>query len=115
MTTYTRIGHDIPGAEKTGELTETAKAIAIGCHVKWDGCGYPYGSKGEAIPIETRIVALADVFEALTSEQRCKRAWRIEQAAAGIQKQRDRHFGSRLVDLLIDIPPDLQTIRQQQP
>ncbi|MBN7818551.1 two-component system response regulator [Bowmanella yangjiangensis] len=101
-----RVMQDHPeiGAEILGEcdsrLMQMARTVALCHHEKWDGSGYPKGLKGEAIPIEARIVALADVFDALTSARPYKAAWSIEDALAHIREQQGKHFDPALVPLL---------------
>jgi len=112
MQTHAEIGHRILSAEKTSDLMEMAKLIALRHHEKWDGSGYPHQLKGEAIPVEARIVALADVFDALTSKRPYKEAWSVEAALEEINRQRDRHFESRLVDVLLEVLPDIRIIKE---
>ena len=112
MKTHTRIGHRILSAEKSSDLMDMARTIAFSHHEKWDGSGYPGGLIGEAIPIEARIVALSDVFDALTSERPYKKAWSVEDALAEIHRQRDRHFDSKLVDIFLDVLPEILAIRE---
>lgn len=76
----------------TSDLVRIAEAVAGGHHEKWDGTGYPKGITGGNIPIEARIVAIADVFEALCSERPYKRAWPIEEARDHIIAQSGLHF-----------------------
>jgi HD-GYP domain-containing protein (c-di-GMP phosphodiesterase class II) len=71
--------------------------IARGHHEKWDGSGYPAGLKGEAIPLAARIVALADVYDALTSARPYKQPWTHGDALAWIREQSGKHFDPRLV------------------
>ncbi len=96
--------HPIIGAEILGEsdsrLLQIARVVALYHHEKWDGSGYPHGLQGEAIPIEARIVALADVFDALTSKRPYKEAWPVEQALEHIRQQAGKHFDPALVRLL---------------
>lgn len=73
-------------------VLQAGAAIALGHHEKFDGTGYPQGLKGEAIPIFSRIVAVADVFDALTSARPYKPAWELRDAAAHIQAQSGSHF-----------------------
>ncbi len=113
MRTHTTIGYQILNAEKSSDLMDMAKQIALYHHEKWDGSGYPHGLKAEAIPIEARIVALADVFDALTSERPYKRAWSVDEALAEIDRQRDKHFESHLVDVLKELLPDVENVRLQ--
>ncbi|QKK30224.1 response regulator [Rhizobium indicum] len=79
-------------ANSSAELSRVATAIIAGHHEKWDGSGYPKGLSGDAIPIEARIVAVADVFEALCSDRPYKQAWPIEQAYEEIIACSGSHF-----------------------
>lgn len=79
-------------ADADSDLIRTAELIAQSHHEKWDGTGYPNGISGAAIPIEARIVALADVFDALCSERPYKRAWPIDEAYAEILRCSGTHF-----------------------
>ncbi|WP_416305442.1 response regulator [Neptunicella sp. SCSIO 80796] len=96
--------HPLIGAEIIGEcdseLLALAKSVALHHHEKWDGSGYPYGLKGEDIPVEGRIVALADVFDALTTKRPYKDAWPVDETMQYIKQQKGRHFEPLLVDLL---------------
>ena len=80
------------------ELLTMARSIALGHHEKWDGSGYPYGLKGEEIPKAARIVAVADVFDALTSERPYKKAWPINEALTYINEQSGKHFDPEVVE-----------------
>jgi HD-GYP domain-containing protein (c-di-GMP phosphodiesterase class II) len=75
-------------------------------HERWDGQGYPHRIAGEAIPIEARLFAVADVLDALTSERPYKPAFSYEQAAAVIAADRGTHFDPRVVDAFLAIPPE---------
>lgn len=68
-----------------GELAETARAIAVSHHERWDGTGYPAGLRGEEIPLAARIAAVADVFDALLSHRRYKEAWNWEDSVKPIR------------------------------
>jgi len=100
MKKHPEIGAEILG-ESDSDLIELAKIVAMTHHEKWDGTGYPKQLKGEEIPIEGRIVALADVFDALTSVRPYKDAWPIEQAVDFITSQKNKHFDPELVDLFV--------------
>ncbi|HXE37767.1 MAG TPA: two-component system response regulator [Azonexus sp.] len=93
--------HPIMGAEIIGahenELLETARVIALSHHEKWDGSGYPSGLKGEDIPLAGRIVAIADVFDALLSVRPYKPAFSPEQSLALMDTQIGRHFDPELM------------------
>lgn len=79
-------------ADADSDLIHTAELIAQSHHERWDGTGYPNKISGTAIPIEARIVALADVFDALCSERPYKRAWSPEEAYAEIARCSGSHF-----------------------
>ncbi len=91
MKLHAAYGYEIlQGSAST--VLQAGAAIALGHHEKFDGSGYPNGLKGEAIPIFSRIVAVADVFDALTSARPYKAAWTPEAAATYIQQQSGVHF-----------------------
>ncbi|MFC3093929.1 two-component system response regulator [Alteromonas sediminis] len=105
------------GAEIIGEhpspLLQLAKEVAINHHEKWNGKGYPNGLKGEEIPLSARIVAIADVFDALTSERPYKKAWSEEKAVALLKEEAGEHFDPTLVPLFISCLPKVREIQQQ--
>lgn len=88
-------------------LFQASRQIAITHHEKWNGEGYPNGLAGEDIPVFGRIVALADVFDALTSERPYKEAWSVEASLEWIRAQRGEHFDPNLVDAFFGILPDI--------
>lgn len=94
------IGADIIGIQASG-LLQKARIIALTHHEKWDGSGYPYGLAGESIPLEGRITAIADVFDALTSQRPYKSAWSVETAFDFLQQESGKHFDARLVEIFI--------------
>jgi response regulator RpfG family c-di-GMP phosphodiesterase len=77
---------------------ELGATIAHNHHERWDGAGYPRGIAGDAIPLAARIVAVADVFDALTHERVYKHAWPIDEALALMREQRGRHFDPAVID-----------------
>jgi putative two-component system response regulator len=94
-------------------LTASASIIAHQHHEKWDGSGYPKGLKGDAIHIFGRIVALADVFDALTHKRQYKDAWSITDAINYIKENSGSHFDPSLVNILIDnLPEFLEIIKE---
>ncbi|RLT92137.1 HD domain-containing phosphohydrolase [Ketobacter sp.] len=109
--------HPEIGAEILGEsdvpLLQLARSVALHHHEKWDGSGYPFGLQGEAIPIEARIVALADVFDALTSERPYKKAWTVEAALEYVEEQSGRHFDPDLVKIFRASLPDILVIKER--
>ena len=91
----------------TCPLVRLAEQIALTHHERWDGRGYPAGIMGEDIPLVGRIVSVADVFDALTSERPYKRAWSVPDAVAEIVKNRGGQFDPTVVDRFVEILPDL--------
>jgi putative two-component system response regulator len=112
MQSHVEIGVRIIGDHPRGVLA-VAHRIALGHHEKWDGSGYPSGLAGEAIPFEARIVAIADVFDALTSERPYKKAWPVEEALNYLRENRGRHFDPALVDLFLTLMDPVQEIMQR--
>ncbi|MFM2588728.1 HD domain-containing phosphohydrolase [Vibrio sp. TBV020] len=100
MQTHVKIGADIID-NGDSLLLQMAQEIALYHHEKWDGSGYPHGLKGEEIPLSARIVAIADVFDALTSERPYKKAWPIEKAVALLEEEAGTHFDPNLVPIFI--------------
>ena len=84
-------------------LLQLAEQIAQSHHEHWDGSGYTPGVGGEAIPLASRIVAVADVFDALTHARPYKPAWPVEDAIAEISRQRGRQFDPRVVDVFLEL------------
>ncbi|MRV73149.1 response regulator [Duganella sp. FT92W] len=109
MQKHPTIGASIIGDHATGMLA-VAYDVARTHHEKWDGSGYPAGLKGEEIPLAGRIVAIADVFDALTSIRPYKRAWTVEQACDHLLAQRGLHFDPALVDLFLGLIPQAEEI-----
>lgn len=83
------------------DVVVLAAEIAASHHERWDGTGYPAGLRGEAIPLGGRIVAVADVFDALVSERPYKRPWSFEEARAYLQTNAGGHFDPRCVDAFL--------------
>lgn len=94
------------------DLVRTAATITAGHHEKWDGTGYPAGLAGEDIPVEARIVAVADVFDALCSDRPYKPAWPIEEAYAEILAGSGRHFDPACVAAFQARWPEIVEIMQ---
>lgn len=105
--------HILSGSDSP--LIKLAEMIAHTHHEKWDGSGYPCGLKGEAIPIEGRIVAIADVFDALTAIRPYKKAWDVNEAADFILQNASTHFDPGLTYLFTQALPDMLEIRAQFP
>jgi putative two-component system response regulator len=112
MQSHSTIGADIIG-EHTHGMLALARNIALTHHEKWDGSGYPRGLAGEEIPLEGRIVAIADVFDALTSSRPYKEAWPVEEAVQYLRQQRGQHFDAHLVDLFLEHLPEIVEIKER--
>lgn len=111
MKTHTVIGHRILSKSQT-ELFRVAAEVALSHHERWDGTGYPEGLAGESIPQSARIVAVADVFDALTMRRPYKEAWTAEAAFAELRDGAGSHFDPQLVDLFIGIGDEILRIKQ---
>ena len=112
MRSHAEIGAAIIG-EHAGGLLKMARTIALTHHEKWDGSGYPNGLKGEEIALEGRIVAIADVFDALTSERPYKRAWTVEEAIDTMRRDSGAHFDPELIELFVANLPAMLEIKAQ--
>ncbi len=118
MKTHARLGSEaIEQAERDAvqpvAFLAIAKEIAHWHHEKWDGSGYPDGLAGEAIPIPARLMALADVFDALISRRVYKPPMPFEQARDIILGDRGRHFDPDVVDAFLDVFPEFVAIAQR--
>jgi putative two-component system response regulator len=101
MQRHTTVGYEIL-ADSESELLQLAAAIALTHHERWDGNGYPQGLAGEAIPIEGRITAVADVFDALLSDRCYRSALSVEDAVETIRAGRGSHFDPEVADALLE-------------
>ncbi|UQN08206.1 HD-GYP domain-containing protein [Deinococcus sp. QL22] len=110
MQTHTLIGARILSGGRS-ELLRLAEEIALTHHERWDGGGYPRGLSGAQIPMSGRIVAIADVFDALTQARPYKRAWTLQEAIEEIQQQSGVHFDPSVVEAAVAVfnDPDLNS------
>ena len=90
-----------------------ARAIAASHHEKWDGSGYPAGLAGEAIPVAARLMALADVFDALVCKRHYKEAFPLERTVEIIRDGRGRHFDPDITDAFLARVPDFAAIAER--
>lgn len=100
-------------ANSTSHWLEVSRMIALSHHERWDGTGYPHGLSGEAIPLFGRIVAVADVFDALTSARPYKPAWPVAKTIETMQEGMGTHFDPRLIATFVDLLPDMLRIKDQ--
>lgn len=112
MKNHARIGHEILKGSSSPAL-QMAATIALTHHEKFDGSGYPRGLAGESIPIEGRIVAVADVFDALTSARPYKEAWDLQRAVAFLEEGSGRHFDPRCVNALLQDWESVLAVRER--
>jgi HD-GYP domain-containing protein (c-di-GMP phosphodiesterase class II) len=111
MKSHTIIGYEILKDSKS-ELLQMAARIALEHHEKYDGTGYPYGKKGEEISIEGRIVALVDVFDALSSKRPYKPVWELNKVIEHIQNLKGKHFDPHVVDVFMQNIDEFDKIRE---
>jgi response regulator RpfG family c-di-GMP phosphodiesterase len=102
-------------ADTDSPLLKLACEIAETHHEKFDGSGYPRGLKGEQIPLGGRIVAVADVFDALNSHRPYKRAWSLEESRAYVEQNSGSHFDPRCVAAFVEGWDEVVAIRAQFP
>ena len=112
MKQHAEIGYRILSGSDS-PLLELAASIARSHHEKWNGKGYPRGLNQEDIPIEGRIVAVADVFDALTSRRPYKKAWSLADAIALLQSGKGEHFDPELVDLFLACMDEVLEIKER--
>ncbi|PBQ29852.1 HD-GYP domain-containing protein [Shewanella algae] len=112
MQGHTKIGADILG-DDASPLLQMAAEVARSHHERWDGNGYPEGLQGNAIPLSARIAAIADVFDALTSERPYKSAWSNQEAFAYLKKEAGGQFDPELVAAFCACEAELLDIQQR--
>lgn len=112
MRTHPLIGYEIL-QESPSKYLQKGCEIALAHHERYDGTGYPYSLKGKDIPLSARIVAVADVFDALTSARPYKEAWSIDKALEYIRDESGKHFDPELVDAMLSIRGMLEKIHSE--
>jgi putative two-component system response regulator len=111
MEAHTEMGHGILAGSNV-DLLDLAALMALTHHERIDGTGYPAGLAGDAIPIEGRICAIADVFDALTSDRVYRPAFQIDEAREMMAKERGTQFDAELLDLFFESFDDVLAIRR---
>lgn len=106
------IGHEILKGSAS-KYVRMGALIALGHHEKYDGSGYPNGLVGDHIPLCARIVAVADVYDALTSVRPYKAAWNTEEALQYVSSQAGKHFDARLVDAFIGVKREVVQVQNE--
>lgn len=114
MKAHTLIGSCLLSGGES-DVLKLAESIALTHHERWDGSGYPGGLKGEEIPLEGRVCAIADVFDALVTKRRYKEEWTVAQAVEELKSQSGIQFDPQLVLLLEEHLPEIETVRDAFP
>ncbi len=112
MKTHSAIGAELLEGDDS-DLLKMARTIALTHHEKWDGSGYPGGLAGEDIPQAGRIVAVADVFDALTSSRPYKKPWPVAEAVNYIRDNAGKHFDPQVVVEFDAALPEIHAIRER--
>jgi putative two-component system response regulator len=106
--------HTVLGARllagSDNEIIAMAERIALGHHERWDGKGYPHGRVGPEVPEEARIVAVADVFDALTNARVYKRAFSLEEAYRLMSAEKERHFDPVILEAFLSARDEIEAI-----
>jgi two-component system response regulator RpfG len=108
---HVQIGHDIL-RESSSRFVQLAASIALTHHERWDGSGYPFGLSGEDIPMPARIVAVADVFDAMSSDRAWRPAFAVDEVVGHIDSMRGRAFDPACVDAFHRALPRFMEIRR---
>jgi putative two-component system response regulator len=111
MKGHAETGHKML-AGSASEIVQLGALIARTHHERWDGSGYPRGLAGEAIPLEGRVAAVADVFDALTSDRLYRSALPVKSAVKMMRDARGQHFDPELLDAFLLALPEVDAIRQ---
>lgn len=112
MKTHAQIGYEILRTSKR-EILQSAAIVSYTHHERWDGSGYPLGLKGENIHIFGRITAIADVFDALTSERVYKKAWPLEDVLKLFNEEKGKHFDPNLIDVFMNNLDEILEIKEK--
>lgn len=111
MKEHTTMGHDIMRNASSNYLKRGA-SIALSHHEKWDGSGYPQGLAKDEIPLCGQVLAVADVFDALTSKRPYKEAWSVDKAVEHMRKEREKHFAPAAIDAFLSRIEEIKEIHE---
>jgi len=111
MQRHTTVGYEILNGSDS-DLLRLAASVALTHHERWDGSGYPNGLKGEEIPIEGRIVAVADAFDAMLSNRSYRPALSVAEAVETLASERGTHFDPEIVDILLEHTEEALSLRR---
>ena len=112
MKKHAALGFEMLKHSERGVL-KIAATIALSHHEKWDGSGYPKALEGDEIPLHGRIVAVADVFDALGHDRVYKKAWKLEEIYNLLKDQRGVHFDPKLIDIFFENLDEFLSIRDR--
>ena len=112
MMTHAQLGFDILSKSQT-PLFQMAAEIALNHHEKWDGSGYPNQLQGSSIPESARIIAIVDVFDALTTRRPYKEAWSMGDALKEIEIGSGKHFDPHLTDCFLAITDEIKALKHE--
>lgn len=112
MRSHTLIGRDIL-SKSDAPVFQLAAEIALNHHERWDGTGYPNGLRGNEIPESARLVAVADVFDALTMKRSYRDAWPLEQVLDNLRESSGTHLDPNMVEAFFSILPQILHIKEQ--
>ena len=112
MKTHTTIGHDILSKSRA-PVFQMAAEIALYHHERWDGSGYPLGLAGNLTPESARIVAVADVFDALGTKRSYKEVWPLEMVLATIKQSAGSHLDPQMVERFLQLLPRILDIKNR--
>jgi two-component system response regulator RpfG len=112
MKTHSRIGYEIL-QDSPSQFLRMGATIAYSHHERYDGSGYPQGLAGDKIPVEARITAVADVFDALCAPRPYKSAWSMDDAAGYLYRKRGRQFDGACVDAFLENRPQVEAIAHE--
>jgi putative two-component system response regulator len=110
MKTHSKVGHDILN-KSDAPVFQMAAEIALRHHERWDGSGYPDGLRGMDIPVSARVIALADVFDALTMKRPYKEAWPLDKVLATMRESSGSHFEPAMVQAFEAVIPQICQIK----
>lgn len=113
MQTHSTVGYKILSKSSAAPILQMAATVALRHHEKWDGSGYPDGLAGEEIPEMARIVAIADVFDALSMTRPYKEAWPLDRVMETMMSSAGTHFDPRLIEHFMRIQPQIVAIMDE--
>lgn len=112
MQEHSQLGHDLLVGSKS-PLLQMGARIALAHHEKWNGSGYPHGLRASEIPLEGRLMAVVDVFDALSCKRCYKEAWEMDKVVDTVRSERGQHFDPDLIDRFVEVIPKFVDVYQK--